>query len=402
MLKLRIIAAIWLSLTLGSFAPVFSAPYDSIIQVNDQVITEFELEQRELLLGFLGATGNQKRIAEEQLIEDRLKLSAAKRQGVEITSDQIFAGIEQFAARGEISGAELVSIAETRGIYRETIEDFVRVNLAWNEVLSARFGFRGFLSEQEIDTELAVGTANQEGIELLLAEIILPYQSRGEEGAKELAETIRSEILRGESTFAVSAAQYSETPTAANGGVREWVALSQLSNNIYGPLVGGGVGSLSEPIELGNAIGVFQLRGIRTNASNVTPTTIEFMTLPLAATSEATIPFNPSELLETVDTCNDLRAISNDIQPNLYSLSSVLERAAGAQYAAVLTDLDVNEAKTIQRANGVEIVMVCSRQRDLQEDARARLRNILGDRRVDSFGDAYLNELQGNAVIVRN
>ena len=390
-----VLALIWTSV------PSFAGPYDPVIRVNDQVITEFELEQRQLFQAFLGATGNLRQIAEDQLIEDRLKMSAAKSLDITISPDQVLAGLEQFAARGELSAAELISILETQGVYRETFEDFVEAGIAWNQVISARFGFRGFLSEQEIDAELAVGTSNRDAIELLLSEIVIPFQARGEEGSKELAENIRREILRGEATFAVSAAQYSETPTASNGGVRDWVALNSLSENIVGPLIGGGVGTLSEPIELGNAVGLFQLRGIRTNNSSVTATTVEFMTLALPVLETGGVTQSTSKALENVDTCNDLRSVSNSIQPNSYMLNNVLEGSVGAQYAASLSDLDVNEYKTVSRQNAQEVIMVCSRQRDLQEDARSRLRNLLGNRRVESFGEAYLQELTGNAFITR-
>ena len=397
-LKSVCVIAVATSWFLGS---VFAGPYDAVIQVDDLVITEFELEQREQFQAFLGATGNQRRIAEDQLIEDRIKLSAAKRQSIEVSQQELQIGLDQFAARGELNSEEFISILESQGIYRETFEEFVRASLAWNQVVSSRFGFRSALSEQEIDAELAVGTANRDAIELLIAEIVIPFQARGEEGTKELAEDIRREIVTGQATFEISAAQYSETPTAANGGVRDWSPLNTLAETIVGPLVGGGVGTISEPVELGNAVAIFQLRGIRTNNSGVTPTSIEFMTLPLAKNESGTLNINVDRLLEDVDTCNDLRAVSNDLQTNLYTLSNVLERAAGAQYAATLSDLDVNEYQLVKSQNSVEIVMVCSRQRDLKDDARQRLRNILGNRRVESFGNAYLQELKGNATITR-
>lgn len=373
----------------------FAGPYDPVYKVDDLVITEFEIEQRAMLQAFLGATGNQIKIAEEQLIEDRVKQAAAKRQGITLAPDQLLIGMDEFASRGGLTAEELISLLESQGIYRETLEAFVQSGIIWQQVVSSRFGFQGILSDSAIDAELAVGTANTDATELLLAEIVISFQSRGEEGAKELAARIRRDILNG-ANFGVQSAQYSESPTAADGGLRDWSALNSLPDDIVGPLIVGGVGAITEPVEIGNNVAILQLRGIRTNSEITNPTSVEYMVVPVPAGADL------SKELENVDTCNDMRAVSNNVQPQVYTLSNVLERAIAEPYASVIDDLDLNEFQRIQRGNGqIELVMVCSRQRDLQEDARERLRNLLGNQRVNSFGAAFLQELLGNATITR-
>ena len=383
--------ALWSTLLLAQ-----SNPYAPVVLVNDQIITQFELDQRTTFMSFLGATGNIRQMAEDALIEERLMIEASKRQEISVSQEELVLGMEQFAARGDLSLEELLSIMEFQGMYQETLEDFVRAALAWQSLVGARFGFQGLLSEAELDRSIASGTVNQNAIELRLSEIIIPYQSRGEEGARELAERLRVEISRG-GNFDLAAAQYSEAPTAANGGVRDWISVSALSEAIAGPLLASGVGTLSEPIELGNAIAVFRLLGVRENTQAVEPTTIEFMTVPIP-TGESV-----SEMLVNVDTCNDLRAEANTMsEGNAYRVVSSLERAVGQQYAGPVLDLDLHETQTLNSQTGQkEVLMICSRVRDLQEDARTRLRNALGTQRVESFGNAFLQELLGNATITR-
>ncbi|MEM9716471.1 MAG: peptidylprolyl isomerase [Pseudomonadota bacterium] len=384
-------------LNIGALNCAKAAPFDTAIRVNDGVITEFEIEQRELLLQIFGATGNIPRLAEEQLIEDRLKEFAARLQGVTADTNELIAGYEEFAQRGGLSTEELISLLEAQGVYRETYEDFVRSGVLWRKVVGSRFGLQGAVSQNEIDTAISVGTADASTIELRLSEIVINFQDRGEEGARALANRLRQEILRGED-FRLLAAQYSDAPTAPEGGLRDWTPAAGLPSTVTGPLFAGGVGSLSEPVEVGPAIGLFLLRGTRTNASLRQNTTVEYMTVPLGGVSSEVT----ASLLDDVDTCNDLRTASNAIQPNLYRVSRELERAVPASYAPRLSQLDLNEARIFTGSNGaLEVVMVCAREADLQEDARARLRNILGNSRVESFGEAYLQELLGNATITR-
>ncbi|MEO1562471.1 MAG: peptidylprolyl isomerase [Pseudomonadota bacterium] len=395
MLGYRAILVSAAAVLFGSFSLAYANPFAPAIEVNDQVVTEFEIEQRQLLLGFLGGTGNLRTLAEDVLIEDRLKLEASKRQDIEISQDELVSGMSNFAARGNLSLDEFISIIEAQGIYRETFEDFVRAGLAWQNLVTARFGFQGVLSDTEIDAASASGTVNRDAIELRIFEIVLPYASRGEAEAKQLADELRRDIVQG-TGFEISAAQYSESSSANNGGDRGWVSVNGLSETIAGPLLASGVGTLSEPLEIGNAIAIINLRGIRTNPQAVEPTTIEYMTMDMPVDTD------PSNILGDVDTCNDLRAASNEISENNYEVRSVLEGSLAQPYATAFQAMDVNETSVLANVNGAqELIMVCSRSRDLQEDARARLRNVLGSQRVESFGEAFLQELIGNASITR-
>ena len=48
------------------------------IQVNEMIITEYEIDQRALFFELLKFPGNHKKEAEKSLIDDRLKLKAAE------------------------------------------------------------------------------------------------------------------------------------------------------------------------------------------------------------------------------------------------------------------------------------------------------------------------------------
>ena len=58
----------------GSFAPA--------IQVDDMIITQYEIDQRSLFFELLKFPGNHKKEAEKSLIDDRLKLRASEKFSV--------------------------------------------------------------------------------------------------------------------------------------------------------------------------------------------------------------------------------------------------------------------------------------------------------------------------------
>ena len=72
-------------------------PYAPAITVNDGVITYYDIDQRMRLLGALGAGGDLRELAVEQLTEDRLKLQAADELGIELPEGTVEAGLEEFA-----------------------------------------------------------------------------------------------------------------------------------------------------------------------------------------------------------------------------------------------------------------------------------------------------------------
>ena len=77
--------------------------FDTAIKVNDLSITQYEIDQRARMLSVFRAPGDPRKLAREQLIEDRLKLDAARAIGFELEQDQIEAGMEEFASRVNLS-----------------------------------------------------------------------------------------------------------------------------------------------------------------------------------------------------------------------------------------------------------------------------------------------------------
>ena len=76
-------AALLAGAFLGTAAALAPAPalaqnlFETVIRVNDQAITRFEIEQRARMLTLFRAPGDPIKLAREQLVEERLKMDAA-------------------------------------------------------------------------------------------------------------------------------------------------------------------------------------------------------------------------------------------------------------------------------------------------------------------------------------
>ena len=105
--------------------------FSPAIRVNDRAITNYELEQRILMMQALNSPGDLEKEARKQLIEDRLKLDAATAVGVKVTEEMIAAGTKEFAGRANLEPEKFFEFLASRDVARQSFQDFLFAGLAW-------------------------------------------------------------------------------------------------------------------------------------------------------------------------------------------------------------------------------------------------------------------------------
>lgn len=371
--------------------------FETIARVNDSVITRFELEQRILMLEALGTGGSTRDIALENLINERLYAQAARQTGVQVTQQEIDRGMEEFAARGNLGTDEFLQYLSDNGVEEVSFRAFVDAGLKWRAVVQSRFARKAAVQDEEIDNSLNLGSS-QTQLSLLISEIVLPFQERGEVETRRLAEEL-SNSIRGAGDFAAAAARYSSSPSAENEGRLEWAPANNLAPRIRTQLLALDPGQVTPPIEFNEFVGIFLLRGVRTErVENPLPVSLNYLLVDLPPASNAVA--EARDLIGKVDTCMDLRAVAEKYGEGATTEATVLASAAPAPVAGELAKLDRNEAISFTGSAGQRsVVMLCNRIRELPEESRDGLRQALFNERISGFGDSYLQELKGQAFI---
>ena len=120
-------------LLMAPLAEVASAQsqFSPAIQVGDRVITRYQIDQRALFLGVLGAPGDIRTVAREQLTNEAVQLNAADAAGLEVAPAQVEAGMAEFAARGNLEVDRVIEILGQAGIEEETFRSFILAGVAW-------------------------------------------------------------------------------------------------------------------------------------------------------------------------------------------------------------------------------------------------------------------------------
>ncbi|WP_412506390.1 peptidylprolyl isomerase [Roseovarius sp. SYSU LYC5161] len=377
--------------------------FEPLIKVNDMAITRYELRQRARMLTLFRAPGDPETLAREQLVEERLKLDAARRNGLTLEDADIRDGMAEFAERADMPADQFIAQLQQAGVSEESFREFVRAGVIWRELTRARFARRIAVSEDDLERARAA-VSGRAGVRVLLSEIIMPLQQGREDAVRARAREIAQ--ITSQSAFAAQARQYSAAGTAARGGRLDWTPLNELPPQLRSVILGLAPGDVSDPLPLDGAVALFQLRDIQ----EITPpppqySTIEYATYHIDGGRNAQALARAEQVRADVDVCDDLYGVAQDEPPEVLERISRAPDEIPQDVAMELTKLDPGEVSTnLTRANGetLMLIMLCGRVPEMEGDGPTgeQLTGFIRDRRLNSFADGYLEQLRAEARIV--
>lgn len=394
-LKLRLLSLI-LAGAIGAGMPAAAQEnlFAPRIIVNDRAITQYEVDQRALFLQLLRSPGNPQEQALKDLIDDRLRLFEAERLGIELTEEQVKGGMEEFASRANLSAEEFLEALAQGGVEPEAFRDFVSAGIAWREVVRARYAGQITISDADVDEAINRG-AQETKVRVLLSELVIPLRPGEEESAIALAARLQDEITS-EGGFAAAASRYSAAPTAGRGGRLDWLPLENLPPQIAPFILALGPGDVSDPVQVPNAVVLFQLRDI---AEEVGPAEsgvlVEYGRLSLPADGS-----RDAEVLARLDTCKDLFGVNRGLPPEQLPVETKTLAEIPQDIGYELAKLDPGETVVLARGAGRELLMLCGRAPVTETPiSREGLREQLINQRLGALADLYLAEIKANAII---
>ncbi len=376
-----------------AFAPV--------AMVNDAPITGYELDQRMRLLALNGAPQNPqlRERALDQLIDDRLKREAARRQGVVADEAAMQDAFARYAEQRGLGADALRAQLDRAGVAPRSLMEALGVDAEWRALVRRRFGARAQASEAEIDQEIALASSGRTQ-SYRLAEIVVPAGRRGPEAAAAQAREIAAELSRG-ADFAQTARRVSAAPSAARGGEIGWTPASSLPPSALAALDGLGPGDVSAPIDVPGGVAILRLLDTRSEPAPWAgePTlALLVVSTPLRERAEAEAALGP--VTAGAPGCAEVEARANAAGLR----AERPERAALSQLPPPVREAvrDLTEGAAsppVAGSNGHAAFIVCERDSGVSPEARRQLADQLRDRRLVSFAEGYMQELRGEAVI---
>ncbi|MEM7489189.1 MAG: peptidylprolyl isomerase [Pseudomonadota bacterium] len=373
-------------------------PFATAARVNGDAITNYQVDQRLLFLTLLRSPDANRAAARDALINEALQVQAAEEAGIEVTPEELQAGIDEFASRGDLSSDEFVAALGRAGVAEETFRDFVQNGLFWRELVQQRFVSRARPTEEEIERTLLRGGPGS-GVRVLLSEIALPITPETEAEARALAQRL-SDTIQGEAAFAEAARTYSRSPSAERGGRLDWVPLSNMGGAVAGSVLGLSPGQVSDPVDLGPAVVVFLMRGLEEGAAVAPPAlSLDYAEYLIPGGRSPQALAAARALRARVDTCDDLYGAAQR-QPERLTRAVAPAAELPADLRRELDMLDENEVSTRLTAGGnLRFVMLCGRVVEPPEGAFEAIGQQLLGRRLESYSEGFLDELRADAII---
>lgn len=394
----RGLAALTLSVAIGTTAMTAASAQNLFaprLYVNDQAITEYEVQQRAMFLQVLRTPGDPMEEALKALTEDRLRMSEAKRLGLTITEEATQKAMEEFAARANMSAEQLLVELQKVGIAPQTYRDFVIAGVLWREAVRGRYAGQISVSDADIDKAMQSLTRPRD-LSLLASELVIPAPPGEEEAALALANQLAAEI-GSEAEFAAAARKYSASPTAGAGGRLEWLPMSNMPPQIAGQLLALGKGKVSKPMVVPNAVVLFLLRDVAEDKT----------AKPLGVSVEYAkyfIPDDPAEVAKVhanARRCMDLYGLAKGQPAENLIVETKSMGEIPQDIGLQLAKLDPGEFVTSRTANGNRMVlMLCSRNVEADTPpTREQLREQVQNQKLDGLAQGYMAELKADALI---
>ena len=286
-----------ISLYLSPFTPIAQSTntFNVAVEVNDQIITNYEISQRIKMLETFGAKSVSKKEVINSLINERLYTYSAIELETLPDNSEIDKGLDDFAKRGNLNKKDLLAYLDSRNVSEETLIAYITAGLTQRKVIQKKFVNNIIISQSDvesaIDTENVLSKSNSNVIEYI------------------------------ELTF--------------SNLVSDKKSLKQLS-------------------------------------------TINKM----------------------VDNCLDLQSEAKNYENINLEIHKKKTNDLQKDVLDKLNNLDIYETKLLKNSNNINyLLMLCSRNSEMDEDTIETLRNKIFNSRINKIGNAYIQELKGEAFI---
>lgn len=188
----------------------------------------------------------------QSAIDEKLKLQEAERQGIEISDKEIDASIQNFEQNNKIPAGHLKSLLAKEGVSMKVFREQMKSDLAWIRVIRRQLMAAGNITDKEIEESINQSAKDMMTPKYMVSEIVIK-----KENAKNLGDLVAN--LRRDPRFELYAAQFSESPSASNGGNLGWLNKGQLAEPLDNKVLTMKEGEVSDPIQIGNEFYILKL-----------------------------------------------------------------------------------------------------------------------------------------------
>ena len=185
-------------------------------------------------------------------IEEKIKLQAAEKEGIKISPQELADSVQQFEKNNQINTGELKKILAQNKVDMDAFENQMKADMAWVRLVRRKMYSDAQVTQKELEKAMADAKTDLSTPKYFVSEIYIRKKD-----AKDLSVLVNN--LRQDPRFELYAMQFSQSPTAANGGRLGWLNKGKLPEEIEKKLDKMHEGEISDPILYGEGYYIVRL-----------------------------------------------------------------------------------------------------------------------------------------------
>lgn len=397
--------------------------------VNDVVISDYDLDQRTAL--FVATSGI--RPSKETLLQIRgqvlrsledeiLEIKEATKHKITVTKAEVDKALTSIADDNHITLAQITSTVTQAGVTIDTFRQQVSAQLLWQKLVAARYGSDVLINDQQLDEALDRLKRGADKPQFLVSEVFVAVDRPEDEmTVKTSAEQIVQQLNQG-APFGTVASQFSQSPSAADGGDIGWVIQGQLAEDLDRALSQLRPGQVTGAIRAEGGFYILQLRDRREPFGSkiaedpaaaakdpMAPVPLDRLLIPLPPNPDATIRERAIALATNVKnqvrSCADLPAVAKELQGSVYTrLGQMSPKDLTPDLRDALAKTGAGEVvNPFFSPAGLEIIMRCDEAPvklvAFELPSRDQLQQQLFIQQMSLYAKSYLRDLRRDAVV---
>lgn len=248
----------FLTAILLSISTVRAEEVKIVALVNGEMISNQDIQNRInafLLTSNIPLNDQTKNIIVQKVlhgaIDEKIKLQAAQKEGVNISNKEIDNAVRQFETNNKIPSGELKNILKKGKVNMSTFRDQIKSDLAWVRLVKKKTINDG-ITQKELEKAMEEARHDLNEPKFMVSEIFIK-----KEKAKDL--NILVNKLREDPRFDLYALQFSDSASASKGGSLGWINKEKLATPLEKALDKLKEGQVSDPVFLNNGYYILKL-----------------------------------------------------------------------------------------------------------------------------------------------
>ena len=385
-----------------------------LAKVNNQIITNIDLEYRLNLALEISNIPNEVKFRKEirqqmlnLLIDENLKIQAAEKIGILVSSSEVYTEINRLEQRLKLSKNSLISNFKEKNIPEITIYNQIRGQLLWNKVISYTVANNISISNNQKEEALQNFIKNSGEVEYNVSEIFISSNTKNLENfSKEKIYSIFNKA--NPSNFTTLAQQFSDGALNINSWIRE-SALNQEVIEIIQKL---NVGEISKPVQTNSGFHIYLLNDKRKTKKIVENevlydiSQIFYKTSGLDNKQLEEIKNKLFNLKKSIKNCFQLEElVKRDLKSTGGSLGILSSKSLNKKFLTVLENgLNIGQlSEIIVTSEGMHSIMLCEPAKTVNlDELRNNIEQKLRIEKINNAANLLLNSIRQRALIEIN